>query len=161
AIITDVDAVDFPVFVFPWTNTFATCIFHQHGLVIGNTFNLEQETVIIGSSTNPFTIVIPAGTQLLVSGVIGPNAFAFDWTAFLVDGGGGSPGTPTTAIEGSTVSTNPDAPLVAPGIAFTASAPISLVGQPDWFTANLGETALLVFTGSPLFAGNPDGLSAV
>ena len=152
ALVTDTNAKPWPIFTFDWTSSEAVVHFERHGLVIGNTFLIDQTTKLIGGFPGivAFQIIIPGGTFLTVTSVVDVDNFRFDWTLYLVSGSGGVATLPATLGEGETFYYKEISPTIF-GLVFHTQGTTNFSGATDWFTANLGEIGLLTFTASPLY----------
>ena len=156
AVDTDVNNPGVPVFFFDWTSSFATVAFENHGLSVGNTFLVDQRTTITQAGANPYTIIIPSDTNLTVTGIVDANHFTFNWMLYAEGGVGGV--VPIDVLEGTDQVGGPQ----LEGLVFGAASPTLPGPQTDWFTANLGQVGLVLFTGGPLFvAQRNSALSAV
>lgn len=137
--------------ILDFTNLVGTVTLPLHGLIAGGSFTFQAQTSVIDTNelgSGTINLTIPAGTVVTVQAPVTANTFNFDLTPF---------GTNTRTF---TVSTFEGVNSGASNPNLSTAPVLNVLGTPpaspeNWFADNLGQTGLISFTNSALYAYTP------
>lgn len=134
---------------FSFAGTVCTVTFKNHGKIAGDTFHMDATTIfqlLIDSGLGVYNFNIPAGTDVLVAAPVTTDTFTFDASVY----GSSTRLALVLCDEGFNNSVSPA--TEAPVINVLSTVPTAAA---NWFADNLGQTGLISFTDSAIYAYTP------